>query len=141
MKIKGRLSISRITSNEPRGGWIRITLEDGSSSVQFAEVDIDFKQFGQAISGMSGQLCDIELRQLDLVGKKMEHKFELVPVPITLDKKDKKLIKLIETIFAPYEIDGWVARRDDIFNYHNYRGSHSSLNDYDSYEVSFTRYI
>lgn len=81
MNIKGKITISRITSTDPRGSRVRISLEDENSRIGFVELDIGFKQFGMALAGLSSQPCDIFLRGLELLGKKHENKTEFIRLP------------------------------------------------------------
>lgn len=134
MKIKGRISISRITSNTPHGSWVRISLEDANSFIRFVDVDIDFEQFGNAITGQSDQPCDIELRGLDFLGKKHEHKTEFIKWPRGAEEG------IIELEVQMYEVDGWKRGRKDFKNYHNYVAEKSDEG-YECYKVSFVRYV
>lgn len=134
MKIEGKITISRITSNSPRGSWIRISLEDKNSHIHFVELDIDFKQFGMAVTGRGSQPCDMELRGLEFLGKTAENKTEFVLL------RRKRNEEWENSLFDNYEIDGWTARRLDIKNYHNYVVEKSD-EDYECYKVSFHRYV
>lgn len=134
MKIKGKISISRITSNTPRGSWVRISLEDENSYTRFLDVDIDFEQFGNVVTGQSDRPCDIELRGLDLLGKKHEHKIEFIKFFRDADKEENN--KVIDA----YEVDGWEARRSDLKNHHNYVAAKSD-EDQECYKISFVRYV
>lgn len=67
MKISdGRISI---LTNEDK---VEIMLHDSDASVTFATVEMTPQQFCQALSRLMHTKCKIEVRGLDLVGKKME---------------------------------------------------------------------
>jgi len=134
MKIKGKITISRITSNSPRGSWVRISLEDENSHIHFVELDIDFKQFGMAITGQGSQPCDMELRGLESLGKKYENKMEFVLFPRNATEMEQ------ERAVNKHEVNGWMGRTLDLKNHHNYEASKSS-DEIVCYRVSFHRYV
>jgi len=79
MNIKGQITISR-----PYGGsdsYINITIEDDTSNIEFVDLEIGLKEFAEALTGMSNQKCDIELRGLENLGKKHEHDVIEFPMP------------------------------------------------------------
>lgn len=116
MKLKGNISIGRYTnSGDPDP--VHIEIEDDLSSVTFISVRMTIEDFGKAFLGQGLIPCTFELRALNKVGKKIESKFELVE----LDYTNRKLSEeAIDSIIKPYEVDGWIAHRDDLSNWHNF---------------------
>jgi len=134
MKIKGKITISTIRSTHPRGSWVRVTLEDENSHIHFVEIDIDFEQFGEAITGNGSQPCNMKLRGLEFLGRKYENKTELVMLPRNATEMEKV------GIISKYEVDGWMGRMLDLENHYNYVGGKSGEG-YVCYKVSFHRYV
>jgi len=114
--IKGKLGLSRI-GGAGSDAYMQLTIQDKTSGVQFATIEIGMAQFAYLLSGLHGIECNIDVRGLDLVGMTQEHKHEPVPVVKGLDKNDEDAIKA--TLIA-FELDGWVANREDLFNHHKY---------------------
>lgn len=73
---KGSISISRPHGPEPP--YIEISIVDDLSGSQFVEARIPLKEFAELITGLSHVDCEFDFRP-DLVGKKREHKEEVVP--------------------------------------------------------------
>jgi hypothetical protein len=129
--LQGTITISR-----PQGrdvSWIEITLHDELSGVEFATVYIDPANFAEALTGLGHVPCKFDLRP-SLVGKKAEHKEEIVPfegggyVKPGLPRENAAAPYL-----APFEIDGWKGRVDDLFNHHRHTPN--------GYRVTFVRYV
>jgi len=127
---KGNVTISRVNTGD--GQYMEIRITDGSSGTEFVEAKLSLENFAQAIIGLGYVECEIETRRLDLVGKKREHKTEMVACNgWELDRKDESAIN---NVLAPYEIDGWIGSHYDMKNSKNYRG-------HETVKVSFTRYV
>lgn len=127
------LRISRYSSSE--GHIIAIEITDSASHVAFAEIEMTCEDFAKAVTGMDGMTGDLTTRRLDLVGKRREHKRELVPFdgrcatgPMTDEER---------AALAPFQVDGWKARLDDLRNGHR-RTRHG---DGWAHRVSFVRYV
>ena len=67
-KIDGRITL--LFSED----GLTIELHDDLSSTTFARVELDQMQTCQVLSRLSRTHCDMEVYELDRVGKKMEHK-------------------------------------------------------------------
>ncbi len=52
----------------------RIELRDGEADTTFARVELTSNQFCQALSRLSQTKCKMDVRGLDVIGKKMVHK-------------------------------------------------------------------
>lgn len=71
--LGGNITISRCTSSHG-GEDIRIQLEDNNSRVIFCELKMSLDDFARAITGRGCCPADMEVRDLDKVGKIMETK-------------------------------------------------------------------
>lgn len=109
---KGNASISRWTSSGDPHTGITITLNDETSGTQCVEIHLTIEAFAIAITGGSHQKCEFEWRPGN-VGKFAENKEEIVTVDWT-EKSEAKIRKAL----APFEKDGWSARRSDVTNHH-----------------------
>lgn len=127
---KGNITISRVNTGD--GQYMEIRITDDSSSVEFVTATLSLENFAKAITGLGYTDCDIETRRLDLVGKKREHKTEMVACNgWELDRKDEYAI---DKALAQYEVDGWIGSRYDMGNSKNYVGR-------EFIKVGFTRYV
>jgi hypothetical protein len=129
MKTKGNFSISRLSCSDGRS-YIRINVTEEASRVQFLELEVELADFAKALTGLGYQECDLELRRLDLLGKQLEIKTEVVPRPKGW-KVDESEVK---RILAPFEVDGWLGCTRDLCNHHNWVGQ-------DKVSVVFHRYV
>ena len=138
--LPGKLTISA-PMNSNMEEKIDITLEDEGSHVECVTIHISYAELTAALVGHASQSCQVEYRGLELVGKKREHKTEVVgPIPDRLLKaKDGKRSPELEAIFAPFEVDGWMGRTTDAYNHYNWCGPRGE--DGQSYRVNFVRYI
>lgn len=111
---KGNLSISRVEDGSKR--WISLTVEDEISGIVFLKVEISLENMMMALTNVGDCDCKFELRGLVNVGKRYEHKTEMIKIsnPFYLSEEE------IDKIIQPYEIEGWIARKNDIKNHHNY---------------------
>lgn len=125
--MKGQISLGRVHSNT-EDDFIRISIEDDSSGVHFCEVKLSLIDFARLITGLSNIDCDFALRGIKNVGKIRQHKTELLPV-VEWNATPDDLAQAVK----PFEVDGWIARRDDLKNHHNISG--------DKVRVSFTRFV
>lgn len=123
-RVNGKITISRWHGNqEPRDG-ITIEVTDETSGIRFLEVGMTLEAFAQAVTGLSHQPCEIELRGIENVGKVRELKTEVVPFNYSSDKP---------AALAPFEVDGWKGYAGDLGNPHKVADG--------GYRVSFTRYV
>jgi hypothetical protein len=131
-KESGKITISCVSSNIS-DGCIEIRLCDDASRIEFVTAQLTFEALSRALTGQSHIPCEIETNALHLVGKRMEHKYELVRRPNKQKTGIGAFTEVIE-ILGPLEVDGWVGRVDDMYNHHNWR-------DKNEVRVSFTRYV
>ena len=126
---KGMVTISRI--NTGNGQYMEIRITDGSSGTEFVEAKLSLEDFAKAITGLGYIDCEIETRGLHLLGKKREHKTEMVACNgWELNKNDESAIN---NALEPYEIDGWKGSHYDMKNSKNYSR--------EFIKVGFTRYV
>jgi hypothetical protein len=93
-----------------------IELYDKEASIQFAEIKLTAEQFCQALSRLGHTPCQIEVHNLDNIGKTMEHKsFEFaVPEKKWNAKNHRELIAAYAQKICP---EGWACW--DSFNSQN----------------------
>jgi len=110
---------------------VEITVEDGSSHTRFIEIHVSPEMLMRALTCHGDMPCEFILRP-DNVSKIAEHKRVFVRVLRDATKVEK--VAALRVL----EVDGWIAREEDIFNHHNL-----SFYDDDShtYEVMFHRYV
>lgn len=133
--MKGKISISRWTSNvEPYTG-IGIDVEDEMSGTRILRVEMTIEAFGQAITGLGSCPCEFQLSTKH-AGKRREVKEEIVLYP-RYTKKDEREIN---AALAPHEVDGWYGRNGDVGNMHRYV-SGKSTETHDAFMVTFIRFV
>lgn len=130
MKYTGRISISRITGGDE--DKIHIEIRENRSGVQFLDIEMGVAEFGYAVTGLSGQNCKFELRQLEHVGKLRECKQVCVPFEVCYANEPERS-RLAKKALAPYEVDGWSGYKDDLFNMHRHTK--------DGFNVTFVRFV
>lgn len=129
--LKGSLSIGRVRSNVD-DGYVSLTLHDESSGTEFVTVRISPESFAEALLGLSFVECQFDLRA-ERVGKIYEHKEEIVSFDGGYAAPGLPRENAAAPVLAPFEVDGWKGRVDDLFNSHRRTK--------DGYRVTFTRYI
>lgn len=80
MKLPGTFGIGRVTSNA-EDDYVQIAVRDERSGVTFATLKVTLADFTRALTGLGTTPCELEVRGLENVGKQLELKRELVPVP------------------------------------------------------------
>ena len=134
MTLKGAITISRTHRGDGKDS-IRIEIVDGSSRVHFLVGEMSLSDFASAITGLGYQPIDLEVRGLDKLGMKREHKSERIAWT-GFRVRDAFTIELAKATIAPYEIDGWRGQYDDLFNSHK-----RIVGSNDLYSVGFHRYV
>lgn len=115
-KIKAKLGMSRAGMGED--SFMRMEIEDASSGIRFLELAIPMEAFAYLVSGLHGVEATGTLRGIEDVVKQRELKHELIALPDVMPYKEQDDVELVDEILAPYEVDGWVAYRPDLFNHH-----------------------
>lgn len=126
----GKISISRPQGNDT--DYIQIEFYDDASGTQFLTAQIALDVFAEALTGLGHSPCKFDLRP-SLVGKLRQHKEETVPWGGRYVRESLERIDIASEAFAPFEVDGWTGRVDDLFNHHRKTAN--------GYRVLFTRYV
>ena len=117
--MKGKISIGKVTCyGSSEEDYISIGVEDELSSISFLAVKMGLENFTKALMGLANVPVDFELRGIDRVGKRYEHKTEQVHIPHDVDGNHSDIF--IDRAIANWEIDGWIGRREDCKNHHNW---------------------
>lgn len=131
-KLKGGLTISR-----PQGShgppYIELSINDDLSGSQFVTVRVSLAEFAEALTGPGHVECEFDFRP-DLVGLRRETKDEWIagdPLPYAREGLPRE--NLAAPRLAPFEVDGWKGRVDDLFNH--YRRNREGA------RVTFVRYV
>jgi hypothetical protein len=88
MKHKAELSISRPSYGDGRKK-ISILVNDSEARIEFLEIEIDLEAFSECITGLGHCDCEMEVRGLQNVGKKIENMPIVFEVPKELRYKGK----------------------------------------------------
>ena len=101
MKIKGNISI---LINQD---YTTIELRDENAAVNFLSITLSPEQLSSVLSRLAQVKCDIDLKNIEVVGKKHEHNsFEFeIPKELASSSKAKELHEIAQSKL----IDGWVA--------------------------------
>jgi hypothetical protein len=137
---KGKLTISTVYGGES-GRFIMLTLTDGDNLIRLAEIRMSVENFAlAAICSMGNMPCKFEIGNVDLIGARLEVKHEVVILDTAgLAYNSDQRREAARAAIAPFEIDGWSARLDDVLNHHNVVKSEGV---YISHvRVAFTRYV
>ena len=116
--MNGKITISRIQSNQEDYLPISIEIEDDDAGIKFLKIKMSLNNFANAITGMGYTDCKIELNGLEKVGKRREIKHEIVPIPENKRFRKKSELELAEFL-KPFEIDGWEGSQYDLNNSKN----------------------
>lgn len=111
---------AEIIQTAPQGDGaadVTITLTDEESHIQFLEIHMTLEEFGRMLHSPTHAECEFTLHHTKHLGWKAENKSVCVPLPsqsigYRLTEEDQ------DAILAPFEVDGWRARRDDLTNFH-----------------------
>jgi hypothetical protein len=129
--LPGKISISRHSDD-----YVYIEIIDKSTGEQLLEVKLTLVEYAWASTGLGHTPCEYEIRQeiCAIAGHIREVKEEKLPRPEHGNMKNCYAQVAASEILAPYEIDGWVARRSDLFNSHRWC-------DDDKVMVTFVRFV
>jgi len=105
--IKGKISIGKTSSNGENATPIKIELRDTDAVIEFAIIYLSLENYAQVITGLSHVECDIEVRDLDKVGKVRQQDILVIEMPQETDwKKQKEIAYEIAKAKCP---EGWIA--------------------------------
>lgn len=111
-KHKGRIRMSRYSGS---GQGIHVEIIDEVSRIHFLDGEMTLAAFADLLTNHEAEI-EFELRGIDLVGMKREHKTVEVPCPnSTFRLTPEQCAEILE----PYEVDGWKGRPGDLNNMHN----------------------
>lgn len=133
MKLNGKIIITRPTSASREGEYFNIAISDKLSGVQFLEVEISAVDFACALTA-SYRDCVFELRHPETVGMTAQGKTDVVPFERPWGLRGVDLEAAITAALAPFEVDGWEARRSDMTNQHRRSGEKGQ-------RVHFSRHV
>lgn len=112
----GGLTIGRRSCSN-REDFVSISIVDSLSRLEVVEAQIPLKDFSRALLGLAEVPADILFEPDDRLGKKREHKQELVKIPKS--PYEASLEEKLEALYE-YEVDGWGAIHSDLSNKHGY---------------------
>lgn len=69
---KGKITISRISSNQENYLPIKITIDDVDAVTQFLEIEMSLENFAECLTGLAARPCEFKTRGLQNIGKKRE---------------------------------------------------------------------
>lgn len=137
--LSGQISIGRWHgTGVDNSNAIHIELIDKTSGLLVAEATMALNDFAECITGLGHAPCWIRrFNDSGLVGKTREHKIIPVKFPKRLWEKSKKDFTEadFEELLESYEVDGWKASHDDLFNHHKRNYTTLCAN------VLFVRYV
>lgn len=104
---------------------MRLEVIDESSGVSFLEIRLSPGDMMLALTGRSIE-CEMDVRGLNLVGSKSEHKkenvkFESWSQRLSAERKgldSHERSPSVDKAFAPFEVNGWRGSASDLFNGH-----------------------
>lgn len=101
MKLNGKITI---LFNEE---GLKIEVMDTASRIEFLEIQLTQEQTCEALARIANTPCELEVRGLENVGKKREHKpFEFALPEDTIYHNKKEKATATANLLCP---DGWVA--------------------------------
>lgn len=125
-KLMSVISVSAPYGSGPR--MIRFTVEDKSSGCEVMEFDMTPADFGMLLIG-NGTIQQEVTWRTDMLGKKHEHKsidldYDLVSKVVDRSLSDQNKERHLSAedrvlLLGEHEVDGWVARERDVFNWQN----------------------
>lgn len=121
-----RVTLSR-TYGSDETAPMRLCIEDRASHCRVLETDFSLEQFAELLT--SRHIDTTGLLYSGPIGCTPENKTEKVLRP-NLTRNEAKA----EKVLAPFEVDGWRAHTDDLWNHHRSIGEGMQI-------VNFTRYI
>lgn len=134
IKTKATVRITRYTANQPPYSGITVTIIDADSGAQ-VEAKMSLEEFAGCVTGVSTDRIPAEWFRMDVVGKKKEHKVEVVKFTHT-GNKTRDMPKA-RAALKEYERDGWIGDVENLFNPHKV----SLVEGGGYYHVNFHRWV
>jgi hypothetical protein len=132
--LRANLSLNR-PINSSGEKWIVVEIGDESSGCYAVTVKVSLENFAEALMGRSEVDCEMNFNDSGVIGKLHQHKEEIVPVPEGFGYNQKKDKAAIAAVLAPFEVDGWKGRKEDLFNITHRSAGNNKM------RVVFTRYV
>lgn len=130
MKLTGRITISRTSGNRE---MIVIGITDWDSMAKFVEAEMTLEDFARCVTGHHSP-CELEVRQLEQVGKEIQSKTEYVLL------SPQATPASIRLAVQAYEVDGWIGNDSDAKNHHHYIPT-KNRDDKHCYAVGYRRWV
>lgn len=130
-KLPMQLSISRPQYGNGKRK-INITIQDEASGIQFVDLEIELEHMMEALTGLHGCPCEVEVRGLGNVGKKRVIERREIICPLKIYNREQ----LHEWLSANAQEDGWILDA-----YLGSRGSVSSHSDGTLLRYQVTKFI
>lgn len=111
--LKAKVTISRVSYHDCEK--VVISIDDVSSGIQFAELELSAEAFGLAITGLSYREADLTVRGLQYIGKRRVTEKRTIECPLTTYDRTKLESWLRENA----QEEGWIVN--------NYLGSQTSV--------------
>lgn len=113
-----------------------MVVNNRNNSTRLMEITLPLEAFVDMITNRCAYgTADVYQAGIDRLGKVRQVKSEFVPAKGARYEADWEETR--QSALAPFEVEGWRARRDDYGNYHR----HARQDDVEGYTVSFERYI
>lgn len=133
MKLNLELEIHRSMGREDDRP-MNVRISDDTSGCRILEVNFSLADFMDILTGRSGVSAEGEYYPDMPVGCTREHKEEVLPRPKGYDRNSKEVDRLI----APFEVDGWRGRKEDLHNHHRWTSDTKGVR---GVRVTFSRFV
>lgn len=137
MKVGTVVMTRRYVSDRPTQHCI--SLEDQNSGMMVAEIQMSPEEFGAAIQCTTAK-CKFIINQSPVVGNKSEHKIVEIKRPKELSSRGEDREKLLRSLVAAHETNGWIGSYQDLDNMHNVVESRQEYGHW-YFRVGFHRYV
>jgi hypothetical protein len=121
MKIKVGMCCSS-TSGGSDDRVFHLAVRDESSGVEFLDVNMTCEEFSMMLTAHHTGGIEADVRGLDRIGMALETKEVQVPFDFYKAGIGVERESHIMAALAPFEVDGWTARKSDMTNHHRTTG-------------------
>lgn len=122
LNLPGRISIGRIYGGGEENE-IRVEIEDEVSHTLVLEFKLTLEDYAKLLTGLSHVPGRMNWYGGERVGWKHEVKSVIVPFKTDgiadwyrMTDEERHAQPSVKAALAPFEVDGWIARVDDLFN-------------------------
>lgn len=127
-RLECSIRCSRTSSNIDEDSVV-FRVVDNVSNIVVIDIQLGIAEFGDMISSPKNVQCLVDLFSAENLGKKMEHKHEIVPRP-GINATEKEIAEILKL----FEVDGWFGDAADAANHHNWI-------DFAKVKVGFVRWV